>query len=394
MRLVPHPVIFGFVNGLAIIIFLSQLEQFKDPSGNWLSGNPLYILLGLVLITMVIIWRLPKLTKAVPASLTAILVIFGIVTVAGIDTKTVGDIASIQGGFPPFHIPQIPLRWETLVIIFPYAAIVAGVGLIESLLTLNIIDEITETRGRGNKEAVAQGIANVLSGLFSGMGGCAMLGQSLINISSGSRARLSGIFASVMLLVFIMYGANLVEKLPMAALTGLMIMVAIGTFEWASLRTLNKMPKSDVLVMALVTIVTIFLHNLALAVIVGVIISALVFAWDNAKRIRARKHIDENGVKHYEIYGPLFFGSVTVFNEKFDILNDPDEVIIDFEESRVVDMSAIEALNKITERYQKVGKKVHLKHLSPDCRKLLQNAEEIIDVNVMEDPTYKVVVDY
>ena len=394
MRLVPHPVIFGFVNGLAIIIFLSQLEQFKDPSGNWLSGNPLYILLGLVLITMVIIWRLPKLTKAVPASLTAILVIFGIVTVAGIDTKTVGDIASIQGGFPPFHIPQIPLRWETLVIIFPYAAIVAGVGLIESLLTLNIIDEITETRGRGNKEAVAQGIANVLSGLFSGMGGCAMLGQSLINISSGSRARLSGIFASVMLLVFIMYGANLVEKLPMAALTGLMIMVAIGTFEWASLRTLNKMPKSDVLVMALVTIVTIFLHNLALAVIVGVIISALVFAWDNAKRIRARKHIDENGVKHYEIYGPLFFGSVTVFNEKFDILNDPDEVIIDFEEIRVVDMSAIEALNKITERYQKVGKKVHLKHLSPDCRKLLQNAEEIIDVNVMEDPTYKVVVDY
>jgi SulP family sulfate permease len=342
---------------------------------------------------MLIIWGLPKLTKAIPASLTAILVIFGVVTVLGIDTKTVGDIASIQGGFPPFHIPMVPFTWETLMIIFPYAAIMAGVGLIESLLTLNIIDEITETRGRGNKEAVAQGTANILSGFFSGMGGCAMLGQSLINISSGSRARLSGIVASVMLLVFIMFGAGLIEQLPMAALTGLMIMVAIGTFEWASLRTFNKMPKPDILVMVLVTLVTIFLHNLALAVIVGVIIAALVFAWENSKRIRARKRFDEDGVKHYEIYGPLFFGSVSVFNDKFDVLNDPDEVVIDFSESRVVDMSAIEALNKITERYLKVGKKVHLKHLSPDCQKLLANAEKIIDVNVVEDPTYKVLVD-
>ena len=311
----------------------------------------------------------------------------------GINTRTVGDIASIEGSFPPFHLPSIPFTLETLFIIFPYAAIVAGVGLIESLLTLNIIDEITETRGRGNKEAAAQGVANILSGVFSGMGGCAMLGQSLINISNGARARLSGIVAAVMLLTFIMFGANLIEKLPMAALTGLMIMVAIGTFEWASLRAFNKMPVSDIFVMVMVTLVTIFLHNLALAVVVGVIISALVFAWDNAKRIRARKRIDEDGVKHYEIYGPLFFGSVTAFNEKFDVLNDPKEVIIDFEESRVVDMSAIEALNKITERYQKVGKKVHLKHLSPDCRKLLQNAEEIIEVNVLEDPTYKLVVD-
>lgn len=393
MRLVPHPVIFGFVNGLAIIIFMSQLDQFKDSSGNWLTGPTLYILLALVFVTMLIIWGMPKLTKVVPAALTAILVVFGIVTYFGIDTKTVGDIASIQGGFPPFHIPNIPFTFETLTIIFPYAAIVAGVGLIESLLTLNIIDEITETRGRSNKEAVAQGAANILSGFFSGMGGCAMIGQSLINISSGARARLSGIVAAVMLLVFIMFGAGLIEKLPMAALTGLMIMVAIGTFEWASLRTFNKMPKSDIFVMAMVTIVTVFLHNLALAVIIGVIIAALVFAWDNAKRIRARKRIDENGVKHYEIYGPLFFGSVTAFNEKFDVLNDPEEVIIDFAESRVVDMSAIEALNKITERYHKVGKKIHLKHLSPDCKKLLKNAEEIIDVNVMEDPTYKVVVD-
>ena len=393
MRLVPHPVIFGFVNGLAIIIFMSQLDQFKDSSGDWLTGSPLYILLALVLTTMLIIWGLPKLSKAIPASLVAILSIFGLVVALGIDTRTVGDIASIQGTFPPFHLPNIPFTLETLTVIFPYAAIVAGVGLIESLLTLNIIDEITETRGRGNKEAVAQGIANILSGVFSGMGGCAMLGQSLINISNGARARLSGIVAAVMLLIFIMFGSGLIEKLPMAALTGLMIMVAIGTFEWASLRTFNKMPRSDIFVMVMVTLVTVFLHNLALAVVVGVIISALVFAWDNARRIRARKHTDEDGVKHYEIYGPLFFGSIIAFNEKFDVLNDPNEIIIDFEESRVVDMSAIEALNKMTERYQKVGKRVHLKHLSPDCKKLLKNAEEIIEVNVLEDPTYKLVVD-
>lgn len=393
MRLVPHPVIFGFVNGLAIIIFMSQLAQFKDPTGAWLTGSEMFIFLGFVLLTMVIIWGLPKITKAVPASLMAILSVFGIVAAFGIETRTVGDIASIAGGFPPFHIPNVPFSIETLVIIFPYAAIMAGVGFIESLLTLNIIDEITETRGRGNKEAAAQGIANILSGLFSGMGGCAMIGQSLINISAGARARLSGIVASVMLLVFIMFGAGLIEQMPMAALTGLMIMVSVGTFEWASLRTFNKMPTSDLFVMVVVTLITAVLHNLAVAVLVGVIIAALVFAWDNAKRIRARKHIDENGAKHYEIYGPLFFGSVTVFNEKFDVLNDPDEIIIDFKESRVVDMSAIEALNKITERYLKVGKKVHLKHLSPDCRTLLKNADKIIDVNVLEDPTYHLVVD-
>ncbi len=393
MRLVPHPVIFGFVNGLAIVIFMSQLVQFQDGSGSWLAGTDLYMFGGLVLLTMLIIWGLPKLTKLVPSSLVAILTIFGIVLFFGLETKSVGDIAKISGGFPPFHIPMVPFTLETFVLIFPYAAIMAGVGLIESLLTLNIIDEITETRGQGNREAVAQGIANVLSGLFSGMGGCAMIGQSLINISSGARARLSGIVAAVMLLMFIMFGASLIEQMPMAALTGLMIMVAIGTFEWASLKTFNKMPKSDILVMVLVTLVTAVLHNLALAVIIGVIISALVFAWDNAKRIRARKRIDENGVKHYEIYGPLFFGSVTVFNEKFDVLNDPDEIVIDFVESRVVDMSAIEALNRITERYQKVGKKVHLKHLSKDCQRLLQNAEAIIDVNVLDDPSYKLVLD-
>lgn len=393
MRLVPQPVIFGFVNGLAIIIFKSQLVQFKDANGDWLSGATLYILLGLVLLTMLIIWGLPKITKVIPSSLAAILVVFAIVFFGGIDTKTVGDMASIKGGFPPFNIPAIAYTWETLALIFPYAAIVAGVGLIESLLTLNIIDEITETRGSGNRESVAQGLANITSGFFSGMGGCAMIGQSLINISNGARARLSGIVAAIMLLVFIMFGANLIEQVPMAALTGLMIMVSIGTFEWASLRTFKRMPQSDIVVMVLVTLITAVLHNLALAVLVGVIIAALVFAWDNAKRIRARKMLDEDGAKHYQIYGPLFFGSIAAFNEKFDPQNDPEVVIIDFEESRVVDMSAIEALNKITDRYRKLGKTVRLRHLSPDCQKLLKNADKIIDVNIEKDPSYKVMVD-
>lgn len=392
IRLVPHPAIYGFVNGLAIIIFLSQKEQFQDASGNWLTGTELYLLLALVILTLLIIWQLPKLTKIIPSSLAAILSIFAIVVLFDLPTKTVGDMASIKGAFPPFHFPEVPFNWESIKLIFPYAAIMAGVGLIESLLTLNIIDELTETRGKSNKEAAAQGIANIFSGFFSGMGGCAMIGQSLINISNGAKERLSGIVASIMLLIFIMFGSNLIEKVPMAALTGLMIMVSFGTFEWASLRTFNKMPKSDIFVMIMVTLVTVFLHNLALAVICGVIISALVFAWDNAKRIRARKHIDENGVKHYEIYGPLFFGSTAVFAEKFDVINDPKEIVIDFKESRVADMSAIEALNKITERYHKQGKKVHIRYLSPDCIKLLKNAEGIIDVNVQEDPTYKVMI--
>jgi len=393
IRLVPHPVIFGFVNGLAIIIFLSQLDQFKTSEGEWLSGTSAYSFTGLVLLAMAIIWGLPKLTKAVPATLTAILVVFVVVALFGLETKTVGDIASIKGEFPPFHIPNLPITWDTLILIFPYSLIMAGVGLIESLLTLNIVDEITETRGRGNKEAVAQGLANVVSGFFSGMGGCAMIGQSLINISSGARARLSGIVASLMLLVFIRFGSSLIEQVPMAALTGLMIMVAIGTFEWASLRTFTKMPKKDVFLMVLVTGVTAVLHNLALAVLIGVVLAALFFAWDNAKRIRARKFTDDQGVKHYEIFGPLFFGSTSAFGEKFDVYNDPKEVIIDFAESRVVDMSAIEALNKITERYHKVGKKVQLRHLSPDCRRLLANADELIEINILEDPTYKLAVD-
>lgn len=394
IRLVPHPVMFGFVNGLAIVIFMSQLVQFKvQGTNNWLSGVPLFIMLGLVSLTMFIIWGLPKVTKIIPSSLAAILTIFGIVTLFNIDTTTVGDIASIKGGFPPFHIPDLPFSLATLEIIFPYALIVAGVGLIESLLTLNLIDEITETKGHSNKEAVAQGLANFITGFFSGMGGCAMIGQSLINISNGARARLSGIVAAVMLLVFIIFGSGLIEKMPMAALTGLMIMVSIGTFEWISIRIINKMPKHDIFVGIAVAVITVLLHNLALAVLIGVIISALVFAWESAKRIRAKKYIDENGVKHYEIFGPLFFGSTTIFAEKFDIQNDPNEVIIDFKESRISDMSAIDAVNKITERYLKVNKIVHLRHLSADCKQLLKNADKVIDVNIMEDPTYIVAVD-
>lgn len=397
IRLVPHPVMFGFVNGLAIIIFMSQLVQFKtaDNSGelHWMTGSQLYSMIGLVALTILIIWLLPRVTRAVPPSLAAILVVSGIVIGFGLDTRTVGDIASIKGGFPPFHIPSVPFNLETLSIIFPYAGLVAGVGLIESLLTLNLLDEITETRGNSNRESIAQGSANILSGMFSGMGGCAMIGQSLINVSSGARARLSGIIASVMLLMFIMFASGLIEKVPMAALTGVMIMVSVGTFEWASFKMIGKMPRHDVFVGILVAAITVLLHNLALAVLVGVIISALVFAWESAKRIRAKKYIDANGVKHYEIFGPLFFGSVTAFNEKFDVSNDPQEVIVDFAESRIVDMSAIEAVNRLTDRYKNAGKTLHLKHLSEDCRLLLKNAEAVVEVNILEDPHYKVLTE-
>ncbi len=396
IRLVPQSAMFGFVNGLAIIIFMSQLDQFKIKGieGNleWMHETTLIVMLSLVLLTMLIIWGLPRITKVIPASLTAIVVVSLVVIGFNIDTKTVGDIASIKGGFPPFHIPKVPVSLETLQIIFPYALIMAGVGLVESLLTLNLIDEITETRGWGNKECVAQGTANMITGLFSGMGGCAMIGQSLINVSSGARARLSGIVASVMLLVFIMFGAPLIEKLPMAALTGLMIMVSIGTFEWASLKTFNKMPKTDVVVMILVAGITVLLRNLALAVLVGVIISALAFAWEHATKIHAKRYLDEHGIRHYELEGPLFFGSVSSFSEKFEVQTDPQEVIVDFVNSRIIDMSGIEAINKLTERYRKNGKTLHLRHLSPDCIRLLTNAKDLIDVNIMEDPTYKVLI--
>jgi SulP family sulfate permease len=393
IRLVPQPVMYGFVNGLAVIIFMAQLEQFKMVIGghqSWLTGSPLYIMAGLVALTIAIVVLFPKITKAVPPSLVAIIAVFLIVLCFGIPTKTVRDIAAVSGGFPPFHIPAVPFALETLKIIFPYALIMAGVGLTEGLLTLNLVDEMTATRGNGNREAIAQGSANILNGFFFGMGGCPMIAQTLVNLSAGARARLSGIIASLTILIIILFGAPVIEQVPMAALTGVMIMVAVGTFEWISFRIINKMPKQDVFVGILVALITIWLHNLALAVLVGVVISALVFAWESAKRIRARKYTDDAGIKHYEIFGPLFFGSVTAFNEKFDVIVDPPEVIIDFKESRVSDMSGIEALNKLTERYHQAGKKLHLKHLSDDCRLLLKNAADVIEVNILEDPAYHV----
>ncbi|MBO3271576.1 SulP family inorganic anion transporter [Hymenobacter defluvii] len=397
IRLVPQSVVFGFVNGLAIIIFMAQLEQFKteDASGatHWLTGGALWLMLGLVLLTMAIVYFLPKLTKAVPSSLVAILVVSAMVIFGNLPTKSVGDIASISGGLPLPHLPSIPFTWDTLALVFPYSVIMALVGLTESLLTLTVVDELTDTRGRGNKDCVAQGLANVASGLTGGMGGCAMIGQTMVNIESRGRHRLSGIVAAVALALFVLVGSSLIERLPLAALVGVMFMVVIGTFEWASLRIIGRMPLTDVVVMALVTLVTAVSQNLALAVLIGVVISALAFAWENALRIRARKHLDEQGRKHYEIFGPLFFGSVVAFNEKFDPAGDPQEVIIDFRESRVTDLSAIEALNKLTERYAKLGKTLHLRHLSPDCRRLLTNAQALIDVNYWEDPTYKVVAD-
>ncbi|MBE8714995.1 SulP family inorganic anion transporter [Sphingobacterium hungaricum] len=386
VRLVPQPVMYGFVNGLAVVIFLSQLEQFKTVVNGeevWLSGAALWTMLGLVAVTIAIVFVFPKISKAVPASLVAIIVVFALVLGFGIETKTVNDIASVSGGFPPFHIPNVPLTFDMLKVIAPYALIMACVGLTEGLLTLNLVDEITRTRGNGNRECVAQGSANILNGFFFGMGGCPMIAQTLVNLSAGARARLSGIVASLTILLIILFGAPIIGQLPMAALTGVMVMVAIGTFEWISFRVINKMPKQDIFVGILVALITIFLHNLALAVLIGVIISALVFAWESAKRIRARKFIDEHGIKHYEIYGPLFFGSVTAFIEKFEIDEDPDEVIIDFKDSRVSDMSAIDALHKISDRYRKAGKRVRLANLSEDSLVLLENAKEVVDVELI-----------
>jgi len=394
VRLIPQPVMYGFLNGLAVIIFMAQVEQFKITDANgavgWLQGTSLYIMLGLTALTIAIVYFFPKITKVIPASLVAIVIIFGIVFGFGIHTKTVADIAQISGSLPVFHIPELPFSLETLQIIFPYAMIMAGVGLIESLLTLSMVDEITNSKGDTNKESLAQGLANITNGFFGGMGGCAMVAQTLVNLDAGSRARLSGIIASFTILLIILVGAPFIEKIPMAALVGVMMVVAVSTFQWVSIRIVNKMPKSDIFVGITVALITIVLHNLALAVLVGVIISALVFAWDNAKRIRARKHIDEKGIKHYQIFGPLFFGSVTAFTDKFDPVHDPDEVIVDFKESRIVDMSAIDAVDKLSKKYSQLNKKLHLKHLSEDCIRMLKNAEAVIEVNIQDDPTYKV----
>ena len=397
VRMIPHPVMMGFVNGLAIVIFTSQLGMFKV-GGEWLEGSLMYNMLGLVLLTMGIMHFLPKLTKKIPSALTAILVVSLIVIFGDIQTSTVLSFIQenrgegIKAGLPTFNIPLISLNIETLKFITPYALILAAIGLIESLMTLNLIDELTETHGNGNKECIAQGGANILNGFFGGMGGCAMIGQSIINIKSGGRGRLSGITAALSLLAFILFASDYIEMVPIAALVGVMFMVVIGTFAWNSFRIINKVPLSDVFVIILVTVLTV-VFDLALAVISGVIVSALVFAWENSLMIRARKHTDKHGIKHYEIYGPLFFGSIELFNSKFDVKNDPEEVVIDFAESRVVDQSAIEALNKLAERYQKNGKTIHLRHLAPDCVKLIKKAEKICDVNVLEDPDYFVSID-
>ncbi len=397
IRLVPEPVIYGFVNGLAIVIFLAQFSQFKVPgpdgSGQvWMSGSSLYIMLGLIALTMAIIFLLPRLTKAFPASLAAILAISFLVIGFNIPTKSVGDLASISGSFPLPGIPDIPFTWETLKIIFPYSLILACIGLIESLLTLSLVDQITETRGRSNKECIAQGSANVITGFFGGMGGCAMIGQSMINVSSGARGRLSGIVASLSLLSFILFAAPLIEQVPIAALVGVMFVVCIGTFEWTSINILHKIPRSDAIVIVLVTVLTI-IFDLAIAVVAGVIMAALVFAWESAIRIRARKRIDENGVKHYEIWGPLFFASTATFQDKFDPINDPEETVVDFRESRIADHSGIEAIKKLAARYQKVGKNLRFRHLSEDCRRLLDRAGTLVEVNLDEDPHYSVATD-
>ena len=393
IRLVPESVMYGFVNGLAVVIFLSQLKQFKVIENGvevWMQGPELYKMLGLTLLTVAVVYFFPKVSKKIPASLVGIIVVFAVVMIFGIDTKTVKDIASISGDFPPFHFPSVPLTLETLQIIFPYAIVMAGVGLIETLLTLTVVDEMTESRGDSNQECIAQGGANVLNGLFTGMGGCAMIAQTFVNVNAGSRTRLAGVIGALTILIIILVGAPFIELVPMAALTGVMMVVAFLTFKWSSIKFIRKMPKSDTIVMLVVMAITIFMHNLALAVLAGVIISALVFAWQSAVRIRARKFVDENGVKFYEIYGPLFFASVTNFMEKFDIDSDPEQVIISFKESRISDISGIEALNKLTEKYKQKGKKLEITHLSPDCIQLLKDAEDIVKINLEEDPTYKI----
>ena len=405
IRIVPYPVMLGFVNGLAIVIFLAQLQHFQsvDTSGqmSWLASTELWIMAGLVVLTMLIIHLLPKLTTLVPSSLAAIVVVTLIVIGFDLDTRTVQDVlkdmtgnpeATIAGGLPSFSIPMVPFNLETLKIILPYAFILAAVGLIESLLTLSLIDEITETRGRGNKECVGQGVANTVNGFFGGMGGCAMIGQSMININSGGKGRLSGISAALFLLLFILVGASLIEAIPIAALVGVMFMVVLGTFEWASFRLLGKIPVADTIVGILVAVVTV-ISDLAIAVIVGVIVSALVFAWQHAKQMMATSYIDENGTKHYELNGPLFFGSIHAFQQIFSPKDDPQDVEIDFYHSRVVDHSGIEAIDSLAERYSKAGKTLHLKHLSPECRDLLTKAGDLVEVNVKEDPHYHVADD-
>ena len=408
IRLVPYPVMLGFVNGLAIVIFLAQLGQFKviNAAGelSWMQGTMLYWMLGLVALTMAIIYLLPKLTTAVPASLVAIITVTALVHGLDLEARTVigfvRDLlpaeqkasATLAGELPSFAIPMVPFNWDTLMIILPTSVILCLVGLIESLLTLSLIDEMTDTRGRGNKECVGQGVANTVNGFFGGMGGCAMIGQSMININSGGRGRLSGITAALVLLGFILFAAPLIEMIPLAALVGVMFVVVIATFEWASFRIIRGVNKEDAFVLFLVTGVTV-IADLAIAVVVGVIVSALVFAWKHARHIEVKSHIDKDGWKVYDLEGPLFFGSVTHFKDLFDIANDPQDVVIDFKESRIWDSSGIDALDTLADKYELQGKKLHIRHISDECRSLLRKADKFVEINVSEDPRYRVATD-
>ena len=405
IRMVPHPVMIGFVNGLAIVIFLAQLGQFKMPDIDgmltWLPQGQMILMLGLVALTMAIIHFLPKITTAVPSSLVAIVSVTVLVQLLDLDTRTVVDFlrtmsgddnATLAGTLPTFAMPDVPFSWDTLKIVLPYAVILAAIGLIESLLTLTVLDEMTNTRGQSNRECVGQGLANVTCSMFGAMGGCAMIGQSMINVNSGGRGRLSGIVAAVMLLVFILFAAKWIEMIPLAALVGVMFMVVIGTFEWATFKLARRVPKQDFFVIVLVTVVTV-MTDLAIAVGVGVIASALMFAWEHAKHIYASSSIDQEGAKVYQINGPIFFGSAANFLELFDAQNDPQHVIVDFASSRVADHSAIDAIETLAERYSAVGKTLHLRHLSQDCRALLHKAGSLVEINVKEDPSYKVATD-
>jgi len=391
IRMVPHPVMLGFVNGLAIVIFLAQFSHFKvdglDGTQEWMQGMALYIMLGLIALTMLVIYLMPKLTKAVPATLVGIGIVSALVLMLGIDTKTVGDLGSIAGGLPNFHLPNVPFNMETLQIVLPYSLILAGIGLIESLLTLNLIDEMTDTRGKPNRESLAQGVANVIAGFFGSMGGCAMIGQSMINVNNGALKRLSGISTALFLLFFIMFASEWIEMIPLAALIGVMFVVAEKTFEWGSFNLFGKVPKHDIFVGLMVALVTV-LTDLAVAVVLGVVVSALVFAWEHAKRIEVKFYVNEQGWKVYELHGTLFFASVAEFQSLFLPKDDPEDVIVEFRHAIVKDHSAVVAIDNLSERYRAFSKKLHLRHLSADCLELLEKAGDMVEINVMEDPHY------
>lgn len=403
IRLVPHAVMLGFVNGLAIVIFLAQLTQFQVPGtaevtghgmsgGEWLSGMQLAMMLGLVALTMAIIWLMPKLTTAIPAPLAGIGIVALLVIAFDINVPRVGEMASIEGGLPMLHIPAVPLTLETLMIIAPYAVILAAIGLIESLLTLNLVNRIVGTNGGASKECLAQGAANTITGFFGGMGGCAMIGQSMINVRSGGRRRLSGISAALFLLSFILFASPLIEQIPLAALVGVMFMVVIGTFAWNTFKIMRVVPLHSTYVMLLVTIVTVW-QDLAVAVVVGVIASALRYAWDNAKRISVKTSMTPEGDKMYSVQGPLFFGSASTFVELFTPESDPDKIIVDFADSRVTDQSALSAIETVSAAYNQAGKSIRLRHLSHDCYRLLSRTGLLFD-EADDDPDYEIATDY